>query len=144
MAIEFNGVRIPHTHLFIAEYKDGKQYEQGDLDQSLQDENKNAFYDIFYKPIKPLEDLIRFSLSGNDHTYTVDLRDGHFEIDGVPFKQHEEDFLIDFRLIYFRRHLVHTVIGGEKHGQQTREFEYHLGWQTTFKGKNYKQTIHFR
>jgi hypothetical protein len=143
MAVEFNGQKIAHTHLFVAEYKDGEQYEQGQLDQSLQDENKNAFYDIFYQPIKPLADLIRFSLIGKYHKYTVDLTDGHFEIDGVPFKQHEEDFLTDFRLIYFRRHQVDTVVGGEQDGQVTDSFEYHLGWQATHQGKNYQSSIHF-
>jgi hypothetical protein len=140
MAIEFNGVKIPHKYLFVAQYKDGEQYEQGAGDQSLQDETKNAFYDILYSPIKPLADLIKFSLIGEGHSYTVDLTDGHFEIDGVPFFQHDEKHLVDFRLIFFRRHFHHATLGGEEIGH---DIEYHLGWQTTFLSKNYQSTIHF-
>lgn len=149
MAIEFNGVTIPHKYLFIAEYSDGEQYEQGFEDKSLQEEDKNAFFDILYRPIKPIETLVRFSLIDSDtksfkrHVYTVDLRDGHFEVDGVAFRLHEEDFLKDFRLIFFRRHFHHTVIGGEQKGQESHEVQCHLGWQTSVKGKNYQKTINF-
>ena len=80
--IEVNGQKYALKYLFEAQYKDGESYLQGADDISLQDPSKNAFYDVFYSPIKPLGELESFSLIGDDHTYSVSLTDGHFEIDG--------------------------------------------------------------
>ena len=138
MAIEINGQTFPHKYLFRADYKDGESYEQGSEDKSLQKEDKNAFFDIFYQPIKPLTDLLRFNLIGEGHIYTVDLTDGHFEIDGIPFHLNDEDSLKDFRLVFFKRHFHHTTVGGKGMGH---DIHYFIGWQTTVNGKNHKQMI---
>lgn len=139
MAVEFNGQSLAYKYLFRADYKDSESYYQGSEDKSLQEDGKNAFFDIFYKPIKPIADLIRFNMVSDTHTYTVDLTDGHFEIDGIAFRLHEEDFLKDFRLVFFRRHLHHSV-NGEFVGH---DIIYFIGWQTTIDGKNYQETINF-
>lgn len=112
-------MKAENTYLFIAQYNDGFEYLQDAEDTSVQEEGKNAFYDIYYKPHKPLEMLYRFGLVPADGDpdkpqYWVDFRNGAFEINGHQFlpygrtiKNPETDRdeplrLSNPRLIYFR------------------------------------------
>lgn len=135
-------VKAPNKYLFEATYKDGIVYSQGADDTSLFVTGKNAFYDILYEPHKPIEELVEFSLKGDGHTYSVNLRDGHFEIDGVAI-QVGDDMPLDhdkceFRLIYFKRHTHHMNLNFV---EKEHLIKYFIGWQTTIQGKNYQQTI---
>lgn len=123
-------------YLFIAEYSDGATYIQTQEDKSIvEPEKRSAFFDVDH------DRLVKFSLIGqgmdNPHTYSVDLRDGHFEVDGVPFYFHEED-LLNFKLIFFRRH-THTK--NQSSGHETHAIAYKIGWQCLVNGKNYQQTM---
>ena len=88
---------IELDYLFTVLYKDGNTYQQTPEDVSVSDPLKSCFFDIKQDEVKT------FTLKGNGHTYLVSLEDGHFEIDGVSFKNHDE-VLTNFRLIFFRRH----------------------------------------
>jgi hypothetical protein len=100
------------------------EYCQGADDQSLQGPAKNAYYDVFYNPWKPLSSLKRFELrpaDGEGPVFAVDMTDGHFEVDEVPFFQHntvKQDketgnqaaiALRNFELIYARITNVHAT-----------------------------------
>lgn len=125
-------------YLFTAKYKDGSVYEQNPEDVSVtESEKRSCFYDIK----DTLEDLESFTLTGEGHIYKVDLIDGHFEVDGVPFDMHEEN-LKDFRLIYFRQH-THSF---NQKVEETVEFAHNIvfrfGWQTNdSEGKNYQRVM---
>lgn len=105
-------------YLFKVEYKDGTIFTQNEDDVSLVDPKRSAFFDI-------KDNIKRFSLIG-EHIYTVDLTDGHFEIDGIDFKMHEEE-LKDFKLIYFRRH---KYTFNAKHQEKSHEVVFRFGWQS--------------
>jgi len=125
------------TYLFKARLKDGTIIQQTPEDVSVVDPTKSAFYDV------PLDEVAGFLISGNGHAYYVDLIDGHFELDRVPFHAGDPVFEIPTgttrRLIYFRAH-THTYI----QGREDHTVDYHIGWQVTVDGKNIQQTISVR
>lgn len=120
-------------YLFGVRYSDKSEYFQTPSDTSLTDPTRSAFFDV----MKRYEDVEVFQLTGDGHKYLVDLRDGHFEIDGVPFwMDGPEDQ--PFRLIYFRRH-THTL--NAAFAELAHTIEYCFGWQTTADGKNHQQIM---
>lgn len=130
---------MPLKYLFTAEYTDGTIYQQTPEDVSVSDPKKSCFSDIDHRK------LVKFTLKGEGHSYAVNLRDGHFEVDGVQFFMHEDFDLVAFRLIFFRQH-THTI-------QQTRfadkelshEIVYRMGWQTTtVRGENYQRIMQIK
>jgi hypothetical protein len=126
------------TYLFTCRLKDGTIIQQTQSDTSVQDETRSAFYDVAQR----LRDVKDFSLVGANHTYFVDLTDGHFEIDGVPFTVYADELPSnqDLRLIYFRRHQQTTTTGAAS----AHTMQFHFGWQTTLNGKNIQSTITVR
>lgn len=142
MAQELDRKVEPLKFLFEAVYKDGTIYTQGAEDSSLFVEGKNAFFDIYYQPFKPLEDLVEFRVTGTEtnNTFSVNVQDGSFAVNGLRFEVGEPlpDPKAKRRLIFFKRHFHHFNVGMEQKGH---EIQYHIGWQTTIKGKNYQQTI---
>ncbi len=130
-------------YLFRATYKDGRVYQQNAEDLSITEpEKRSCFFDI----ANDIDKLAFFSLAGEGHVYGVDLIDGHFEEDGFKKKIHTEDFLKDFRLIYYRQH-KHTFETNINTGQQKETghtMVYHIGWQCTIDGVNYKKIIEIR
>lgn len=107
-------------YLFTVIYDDGTAYYQNAADVSIQDPARSCFYDV------DLARVARFSIQGPEHRYAVDLADGHFEVDGAPFRFHE-GALSGFRLIFFRRHTHHFIAGREV----GHSLVYRLGWQAT-------------
>jgi|GEM_PF-6432585 len=106
-------IDIPNTHFFVAFFEDGTRVEQNADDKSEKHPEKNCFYDVLEH--QKVSRLVSFVLAGpfdrdrlNEqqlvHTYGVDLRDGHFEVDGVPFFPYRVDRekYTDFQLIYLR------------------------------------------
>jgi hypothetical protein len=126
------------AYLFECHFEDGTILFQTPTDVSSIDSSKSAFYDVSLR----LAEVEVFGLVNNEHTYAVFLKDGHFEIDGVPFELTSGDDCIPvgtaFRLVYFRRHR-HQFGGVEDH-----LVTYHFGWQATINGKNLQRTISLR
>ena len=78
------GNTMPLKYLFTATFSDGRVLEQTLEDLSVLDpEKRNTYYDLLHYAKE--SEVVRFSITGNGHTYTVDLTDGHFEVDGVAF-----------------------------------------------------------
>lgn len=110
-------------YLFEATYKDGSVYKQNKEDLSIKfppikDEKgewqgKNSFTDI-KEDIENMK-LAKFSLVENTKVFpkkfSVDLIDGHFEIDGNPFLIDQDlevpYYLYSLKLIYKRISNVH-------------------------------------
>lgn len=125
------------THLFECHFSDGTVITQSPEDVSSIDPNKSAFYDVLQR----IDEVEVFAICSAEHIYVVDLRDGHFEIDGVPFSAHDGNDHPEnckFRLIYFRRNWQTVILGQEG---TIHEVQYHIGWQTTVDGKNIQRTI---
>ena len=124
-------------YLFGAHFADGTEYFQTEEDISSSDPTRSAFHDIAQR----LNEVQLFQLTRQGHTCLVDLRDGHFEIDGVPFSAGDPSLNIPpgspRRLNYFRRHS--RVFQGRN--QIGHAIEYHIGWQATVNGKNHQVTI---
>ena len=129
----------PLKYLFTAVFEDGSFIMQNSEDRSeIDPEKRSTFYDVLQKaettPIKTFE-LI--DVPGGNHRYSVHLDDGHFEINGVSFKMHEEE-LSDFRLIFFRHH-THSF--NQYRDELSHEIVYRFGWQTTKDGENYQRVM---
>ena len=116
-------------YLFTCQYNDNIEFKQNIDDISKNDSSRSAFYDIEH------DKLIKFSITDNKNTFSVSLIDGHFEINGVPFKLHHDD-LENFRLIFFRRH-EHTFGKNNIHN-----VSYHMGFQANrHDGTNIKHVM---
>ena len=122
--------------MFHCSFKDGSSYAENSEDKSIKDDTKSCFYDI------DVEEVSRFNLSGEGHTYTIDLNDGHFEIDGLRFQMHEEIDLKDFRLIFFRRH-THSF--STDYEELAHDIVFRFGWQAnTPEGENVQRIMEIK
>lgn len=125
-------------YLFIALMKDGSLIEQAPEDVSAFDTQRSMFYDVAQR----LDEVQSFALLGEGHIYLVDLRDGHFEVDDVPFSVQpvEHPTMLPggkFTLVYWRDHR-HTLCGEVA----THDVRYRFGWRYTDpKGQEYVQTM---
>ena len=121
-------------YLFSAKYKDGSIYEQNPEDISITDPLRSCYFDL------KQEEIELFELTDKKNYYLVDLSDGHFEINNVPFYLHDKALpLINMRLIFFRQH-THTLSEGNKY--QSHEIMYRYGWQANDeKGNNIQHII---
>jgi hypothetical protein len=145
-------------YLFGAHLSDGPGGEIREIFQNPEDlspfsPGKNCFYDLLEHDaegntvphqkdgiVEPRPDIEIFQLEGDGHKYVVDLRDGHFEIDGLPF--YVETPPGPLRLVYFRRvrkHFTRSMGGDEASALIREEVEYHMGWET--EDKSSRQTI---
>ena len=123
-------------YLFEAKYKDGGVYTQTQEDKSILHEQGSCYTDV------KQDELKTFTLVGAGHSYSVDLEDGHFEVDGVSFFMHEMP-LKNFRLIFWRRHRQSQVVRLKDHKitGTSEEIVYQIGWQSTLAGKNYQEVM---
>ena len=142
MAVVFNGEDFRLKYLFVAHFEDGQIYQQTleDVSQLVvptEERNASAFTDVL--ELCKQKKLLTFSLVGEGHNYTVDLRDGHFEIDSIPFVSHEEDFIKQFNLLFYRQHQHDFTPEGKTLAHRVK---YVIGWESTVNGKNYKHLIH--
>jgi hypothetical protein len=124
---------------------DGTVIQQTPEDVSKVDPTKSAYYDVCQR----LSDVVVFGFFNDDHSYLVDLRDGHFEVDGTVINVHtEEDLELmpdqKFELVYFRRHVHVTAVGGEIPVELSHTVAYHLGWTTMVGEKQVRRTISAR
>lgn len=145
MAVKFNDESFALKYLFRAKFNDGTFFQQNSEDVSLKDPKRSAFTDLLEE--QELHGGIKlFLLEGEGHTYLVDLKDGHFEIDGVPFSVGENMTLPNRELIYFRQHQHDTIVDMKMQstGKGEHRLWYFIGWQSNVGGKNYQQTINVR
>lgn len=132
----------PNWLHFIATFADGTQILQN-VDDVGSIDGRNCYFDVMQKQLDA--PLICFVLAGENYpTFGVDLKDGHFEVNGVPFFQHS-DPLTDFSLLYFRDVQQHRTFQ-QKDGRlvepvDTAEVGYTLGWSTTHKGQEVKRFL---
>jgi len=118
-------------YLFECYFNDGTIIKQTSEDISCSDPSKSAFFDVHQK----LHQIIYFGLYGSGHMYVVDLRDGHFEIDGVPFRiDGAEPSTLE--LIYFRRNFLMI-----KDGDVLSHVSFHMGWKGMVDGSEVCKTI---
>jgi hypothetical protein len=111
--------------LFVAEFEDGSQLAQTHEDASQFDPSKSAFFDVLkYSESKK---LTRFHLTDKLNWYTVDLRDGLFEVNGMAFAAHPQYFVPNppLTLIYFRETRAEKLNDGTERHYVNRYF---LGW----------------
>jgi len=89
--------------LFSALLKDGTVIQQTHEDVSQTTVGKNAFFDV----IQRLSEVAAFVLlnTENNDSYAVNLIDGHFEVNQVPFFLHNE-LVQNIRLIFFKRNTI--------------------------------------
>jgi len=121
-------------YIFQVTYKDGSIYKSNQEDVSITDPLKSCFYDVNQDEVKT------FFLFNDEHTFSVNLEDGHFEVDGVPFFMHDLNTnLTGFKLVFFRRH-THDFNAAT--GKEMRhEVVYNMGWECNLNGKNYQQIM---
>lgn len=145
------------TYTFGVHFADGTEYFQTPEDVSVNGASSgSAFSDIKDR----LDEIELFQLQGNGQTILVDLRDGHFELNGFPMTVGDPDVEIPKnvrrRLIYFRRvrqsinygvryigqdangNALYEEVGGQSRGTSV---QHHIGWQATVGEKNYKVTV---
>lgn len=125
---------LRNTHLFIATFEDGQQIFQNADDQSELEPDRNCYFDVLER--QKTVPLRCFVLRGPKHAYGVDLWDGHFEIDGIPFFQHRPDLSRPelesgetFRLVYTRTVQHHKHIGSDDGSITSNISGYSLGWE---------------
>ena len=129
----------PLKYLFTATFADGSVIRQTPEDRSVIDpEKRSQFYDVMQQSEERA--LVAFALSGGGHEYVVNLIDGHFEVDGVPFKIHSEP-LSDFRIIFFRDHTHNIAIGATVSKELNHTVSYRLGWQCTVNNVNHQRVM---
>jgi hypothetical protein len=125
-------------YLFAAQFNDGTLYHQDQTDASPYVAGKSQFYDVLQRE----KDLVAFALNGDTHSYAVDLSDGHFEIDEIPFQVYDMP-IKNRRLIFFRRHSHDFNVDSV---ETAHTIEYHIGWQgnTPDTGENIQRVIIIR
>ena len=124
-------------YLYTVTYLDGSEYQQNPEDKSVSDEKRSCFFDI------DQDKVALFTLKGDGHEYSVNLVDGVFSVDGVPFQMHEEE-LYGFRLIFWRNHTHSFNVGAEKSEETSHETVYRMGWQCTVDGTNHQRVMQIK
>ena len=118
-------------YLFIAETTNGLIRQDQD-DAPKTQSHGSTFTDVLKEKVK------KFSLVGKGHVFTVDLQDGHFEVDGLPFFMHTDFLLKDFRIVFYRQHTHDFTMDGK---EVNHRIAYCFGWQTNDKDKKNVQRI---
>lgn len=141
-------------YLFEAHFEDGHAIKQTPDDVSAYVQGKSAFYDVReYEKVSP---CIVFGLYHKRNTYAVDLVDGHFEVNNIPFQaQPVSTPTINeggkFSLIYYRDHqqdicmsgeVVDSVVVNQKLTEGNHKISFRFGWEYADpSGKLYQQTL---
>jgi hypothetical protein len=131
-------VNPPLTHRFTALLRNGETIVQSPDDKPIiarEDGSGSAFTDVERRKDEVIAFFLESGTSADDpdkHLYLVDLRDGHFEIDGVPLRVGPDEEQVDAirELVYFRRvaRVQTTSAFGKVLGRATRRC-YHLGYR---------------
>ena len=148
------------SYLFAAQFLDGTRVEQTQDDVSISDPCRSAYYDLCqcdadgkvlldsYGISIPRSDIAFFGLTNGAHYYVVDLRDGHFEVDGARFDAQPttRPEISDggrYRLVYFRdrrQHIAHGIDGSSTAWESP--IRYRFGWEYVDPdGRKWQQTL---
>lgn len=128
-------------YFFTARFRDGSSYHQNMMDVSTIDPKRSCFYDVLQRE----DELMWFSLDNGENYYKVDITDGHFEVNGTPFRMHDTAIpLINMRLIFYRQREV--TMTGDRWDSMVQQSEngivYCIGWQANDeKGNNIKRIM---
>ena len=122
-------------YLFIAETHNGMLIKQDQEDKPRYQSHGSTFSDVLKENVK------KFSLVGKGHVFTVDLQDGHFEVDGRILYTQLPPEKADLRLIYYRQTQQTMTASIDGNSSPTTVIRYYIGWQCTVKGKNYKYEL---
>ena len=153
-------MEIPNHMFFVATFADGSQIFQNAQDRSEQYDERNCYFDVRVKAtnvadnadFEKMYDHVRqplrcFVLAGKGYyPIGVDLIDGHFEVNGVPFFQHSEPYR-DFKLLYFRNVAVHRTLTVTANGptdeapRDSYDLGYILGWEVEHNGEKVQRII---
>jgi len=98
-------------YLYRATYNDGTVYDQNVDDISVSDKTKSCYNDL------KLDQLHYFTLSNGMHSYTLDLVDGGFSVNGSDKIYMNETPIHNIKLMHFRR--VTLAITGETRAYTT-------------------------
>ena len=124
------------NYLFIAETLNHNLIRQTQDDTSRLLPGKNAFYDVMQHQGK----IRKFSLVGKGHMISIDLIDGHAEVDGVvvnPPKAPPIGKPLD--LIYYKQMQQRLMVKMDGSGSTLEPItRFYIGWQCTYQGKNHK------
>lgn len=123
-------------YLFQVTYKDGTVYLQNKEDASVTypGSGKSCYSDL------KIDEIKSFFVFNEEHTYSVNLEDGHFEVDGVPFLMHTDPELTDYRLVYYRQH-THSF-NQQSSAELSHDIVFCIGWQANDKnGKNVQRIM---
>lgn len=128
-------------YLYTAEFEDGNVFVEPADDHSELDPKRSAFYDLLQDKRK----IVKFTITDGVISHSVDLLDGHFEVNGNSFKVEGKTPLPivnpEYRLVFYRRHQIDTVTNIDS------ILGYYIGWQCTIehpvtgKVRNYQQVI---
>jgi hypothetical protein len=121
--------------LFVAETHNGEIIRQAENDISPLDPTRTSFYDVLQKKVK------RFTLVGKGMTFTVDLTDGHYEVNGKFMYSKLPPGKCELQLIYYRQVQQRLGIGPDGSKKMMPIIRYFIGWQANYKGKNYKSEM---
>jgi hypothetical protein len=124
--LKFNDQELDLKYLFTVGFADGTVYEQNEQDVSVSDPTRSCFFDVLEQE-RNGNPVIVFCLTDGVNTYLVDLRDGHFEVNGIPFRFHEKDEPVHNRRLIFARRRSHQVNLGSDEGILSTV--YRMGWQ---------------
>jgi len=125
-------------YLFTVKFDDDSTYVQNAEDKSTIDpEKRSCFFDVM-QAVEAGKKIVWFVLYDDKNVYSVNLVDGHFQINGVAFFMHERRDLKDFRIVFFRQHTHHFNQDRKELGH---EIIFRFGWQTTFDGQNFQQIM---
>ena len=130
-------------YLFTAHFSDGTEIRQGQDDLSAHTSGRSAFYDVQKRAeTVPLASFVLEDIDvPTENYYAVNAQTGEFKVNGAPFNLYDGPPLVNFRIIYLRRHTHTITMGG---GPKEHWMVYRLGWQANDRdGKNYKVVIEF-
>ena len=140
-------------YMFGAHLASGEEVFQNAEDLSPTSAGKNCYYDLLRHneageilpcPIDgvalPRLDIEIFQLEGDGHRYVVDLRDGHFQVDDVPFFMGPLPPANEKLMLVFHYRVSQHIKTSMREGKRKREIigrdvEYHFGWTTEDKSR---------
>jgi hypothetical protein len=132
---------IVHVFKFTAAFEDGTVIEQNDEDISVVDKTRSCYFDV--KEKEKESKLVSFVIHNDSYSLGVDLRDGHFELNGIPFFQHDPIITPyeNFEIEYYRT-VVREI---RQDGTQISGIidSYTVGWKVTYKGEEIKRIVRF-